>query len=175
MTPQQSDPLDFTDKYNTPIPPEKQAQFDQWANTRKQATGRDPRNDRYDYDVNGFFLSGAATDPRGHGSDQFKKPNHPTFSDESQYNGVDSYVGGKWTDAGYQPSVTNLQFRSQPGLQQYFNAVEPETKLLPAQPVPAPTGRSGQYRISDLTNQPAPAPVPMAPVPLLKRRYFGQQ
>lgn len=168
-----TDPLDFSGKYNTPIPPEKQPAFDQWATQQQQTTGKDPRGDRYDYDVNGFFLSGQATDPRGHATDQFKKPNHPTFSDESQYNGLDGYVGGKWSDKGYEPSVTNLQFRPQPVLQQYFNKVEPDTKLLPQSPLPQPTGRNGQYRISDFRAKPAaasPAPAPAVP----QRRFFGQ-
>ena len=160
MSPQPSDPLDFSNKYNTPIPPEKQKLFDQWAVAQKQKTGKDPRGDRYDYDVNGDWLSGSATDSRGHGSDQFKKPNHPTFSDQSQYNGLDGYVGGSWVDpstgspnGAYKPSQTNIQFHGQDGLQDYFKKVEPGTALLPPEPVPTPTGSGGIYTIKDLTGQ----------------------
>jgi hypothetical protein len=173
MTPQPppKDPLDFTDQYNTPIPPASQPAFDQWANTQTKSTGKDPRGDRYDYDVNGFFLSGAATASNGHGSDQFKKPNHPTFSDESQYHGRDGYVGGKWVQGGYQPSVTNLQMHPLPQLQNYFSTVEPDSKLLPPAPVPQPSGANGQYRISDFRARPTKQPTPAQVAP---RKYFGQ-
>ncbi len=149
--PQQVDPLDFSAKYNTPIPPEKQAAFNKWVAAKTQQTGRNPLGDKYDYDVNGYFLAtNGATDARGHGTDQFKKPNHPTFSNESQYHGLDGYVGGQWTPQGYLPSQTNLQFRTLPQLQQYFQKVEPETRLLPATPVPQPSGQNGILTIGDL-------------------------
>ena len=152
------DPLDFTNKYNTPIPPQQQAAFAAWA----LANGQDPVKGKYDYDLQGAFMAGAKTGDRGHFTDQFKKPNHPTFSNESQYNGIDGYVGGQWTPQGYQPSVTNLQFRTPTQLAQYFARVEPETKLLPLPPLPQPTGTNGQYRISDLV-QPLPLGVGQLP------------
>ncbi len=162
------DPLDFTNRYNTPIPPEKQPAFDQWATTQKQTTGKDPRGDRYNYDVNGFWLANSGTDARGHGSDDFKKPNHPTFSDQSEWNGVDGYVGGKWADATpkargtYTPSVANMA--PEEGLQQYFDKAEPDTQLLPTEKVPQPSGRNGQYQISDFVYRVKPQ-VPLAPQP----------
>jgi len=127
-------PHNLTDQYNTPIPKEKQKAFDDWIiqTTRKQ--GRNPLNDRYDYDVNGFFLSGAAQAANGHGSDQFKKPNHPTFSNESIYHGVDGNYGGKWIDQGgksyFSPSDTNLVHYPKDALQGYFKTTEPDVKLL---------------------------------------------
>lgn len=149
---------DYTDLYNTPIPPEKQAAFGQWVDAQTQA-GKNPLRDRYDYDVQGDWLAGAARDDRGHGSDQFKKPNHPTFSDQSQYQGKDGYLGGHWgTDAkgstvSYSPSHTNLTFRSPEELQGYFREVEPGTKLA--------------YRA-----QPAAKAAPAQPP--AKRRLYGQ-
>jgi hypothetical protein len=50
----------------------------------------------YDYDVNGYFLSGQGTSPNGHMTDQFKKPNHPTFSDESIYSSLTGTKPGSW-------------------------------------------------------------------------------
>lgn len=140
LTPAANDPGDFTDKYNTPIPAAKLPAFNQWADSQKAKTGKDPRNDRYDYDVNGFFLSGGATDERGHSSDQFKKPNHPTFSDQSIYHGTDGYQGGHWVEqngqyTGYQPSATNFKFHDPGELQQYFKDEEPDTKLLTGDPL----------------------------------------
>jgi hypothetical protein len=145
---QQQDLGDFTDQYNTPVPPEKQPAFNQWVAAQTQATGKNPLHDRYDYDVTGDWLAGAGRDERGHGSDQFKKPNHPTFSDQSQYHGKDGYAGGHWnTDpqgqyTSYTPSHTNLSFRSPEELQQYFKQVEPNLALTPqgyrAQPARTP-------------------------------------
>lgn len=100
-----SDPLDFTDKYNTPISAAQFAAYQAWA----RANGQDPVKGKYDYDLQGAFLAGSKTGARGHLTDQFKKPNHPTFSNESQYNGIDGYVGGQWTPQGYAPSVTNIR------------------------------------------------------------------
>jgi hypothetical protein len=50
-----------------------------------------------DYDIQGEFLAGRQPKPGMHGSDTFKKPNHPTFSAESQYS--NSFTpGGHWVD-----------------------------------------------------------------------------
>lgn len=156
-----ADPLDYSDKYNTPIPPEKQKDFDSWAAKEKAKTGRDPRGDRYDYDVNGLFLSGQGTDERGHATDQFKKPNHPTFSNESIYHGKDGNSGGEWINQGgksyYQPSMTNLKYRSPQQLQRYFKQYEPDTQLLGA-PAVAGSPVPGTQRLGGL---PAPPPAPL--------------
>jgi hypothetical protein len=164
-----TDPLDFTDKYNTPLPANRQADYSQWLN----ALPKQLQNSR-DYDLQGAFLSGAGPSSNAHLTDQFKKPNHATFSDQSQYNGVDGYTGGKWTDNGYQPSATNLQFRAQPELQKYFNEVEPGIPLLPA---PTPTGQHGNYTMADLSGTAAYRVKPqaaIAPQPLSPRKFYGQ-
>ncbi len=154
---------DFTDKYNTPIPSGRQAAYEQWA----RANGQDPVKGKYDYDLQGAYLANSGSGERGHFTDQFKKPNHTTFSDQSQYHGLDGYTGGTWgdpkpgeTQGTFQPSQTNLGFNSQDQLQSYFNKVEPGTRLLPAQPVPQPTGRRGQYTYADLAGNPAPVAPP---------------
>ncbi len=70
-------------------------------------------------------------DDRGHTTDKFKKPNHPTFSDESQYSGQNGNVGGHWGDDGtFTPSNTNLTQHTSAELQQYFKQNEPDTKLV---------------------------------------------
>lgn len=131
LYPPAPDPLDFTSRYNTPIPPDKLHAFNDWVVKKAAATGRNPLNDKYDYDVNGYFLSGEGSDARGHGSDEFKKPNHPTFSNESIYHGRDGYQGGSWGNGTYTPSQTNINFHGLPALSHYFQTVEPDTKLLP--------------------------------------------
>jgi len=68
-----------------------------------------------------------------HYPDTFKKPNHPTFSNESIYHGG-KYEGGQWQkneDGSYQftPGRTNLEHYTPQELQDYFNKVEPGNKL----------------------------------------------
>lgn len=55
-----------------------------------------------DYDLRGAYLNGFKPGS-GHGTDQFKKPNHPTFSEESQYSNL-LHRGGRWTDNTFVPS-----------------------------------------------------------------------
>ena len=123
---------DFSDLYNTPLTDKEQVEFNNWAIEKAAVTGRDPRNDMYDYDVQGFWRSGAYknTDPRGHGPDTFKKPNHTTFSNESIYHGKDGYEGGTWGDNSFTPSLTNLKWRTPTELYMYFKQKEPGTQLI---------------------------------------------
>ena len=103
---------DFLFRYNTELPKEAEIPFNQWLINESKTQGRDVWMDMYDYDLKGFFLSGEwqNKDSRGHGTDKFKKPNHPTFSNESVYHGVDGFEGGVWGDGTYTPSKTNLKF-----------------------------------------------------------------
>lgn len=92
----------------------------------------------YDYDMAGAFLDNLQSNNNGHFSDKFKKPNHPTFSNESIYNGVDNNFGGKWStyngkDAFY-PSETNLKNMPIQELQRYFQMFEPDAVLIDALP-----------------------------------------
>lgn len=138
-----ADDLDFTERYNTPLPPEQESAFQDWM-TKKSAGGRDISKDLYDYDMRGDWLAGAGRDERGHGTDKFKKPNHPTFSTGSIYHGVDGHEGGVWDEKpngawSFAPSRTNLQHYSPDELKNYFQKVEPGNHLtLPAQE-PEPT------------------------------------
>jgi hypothetical protein len=123
-----TDANDFTDQYNTPLTPQQERQF---------RTAYPDAKDLYDYDLRGAWLSGAAKANNGHLPDTFKKPNHPTFSAESQYSGRDGYAGGQWEGddkAGwtYTASPTNLQFHPVDQLQDYFQRVEPNSHLLVA-------------------------------------------
>lgn len=140
-------PHDFTDIYNTPIPAAKQDDYNKWVQQR-QAQGHDPIADKSDYDVQGYWLgTGGATDDRGHGTDIYKKPNHPTFSDESKYHGADGYFGGRWMNAPsggessasyFQASPTNLKFMAPDQMKAYMVHYEPDTQLLlpPQPPIP---------------------------------------
>jgi hypothetical protein len=123
----ESDPNDFSDRYNTQLTPAEEQQYQTWA----KSSGRE--KDTYDYDMRGAWKSGVTSDPRGHFPDTFKKPNHPTFSSESQYHGKDGFEGGSWSKGQgdswiYNASPTNSKFH--PDLNEYFKRVEPESQLI---------------------------------------------
>ena len=122
---------DMTSKYNTQLSPADEATFQKWA----QDTGH--TRDLQDYDMRGAWKQGAEQGSDGHFTDQYKKPNHPTFSTESQYHGVDGYQGGTWggddNSPTFAPSAHNIQNLGAQGLQEYFNRVEPNTQLVAPQ------------------------------------------
>ena len=122
---------DFTDRFNTHLSPAEEAAFQKWATSQ----GRDYRNDLFDYDMRGAWKAGAGAADNGHFPDTFKKPNHPTFSDQSQYNGQSGYQGGTWSGGDdapttFQPSATNIRNMGVDGLRRYFGAVEPDATLI---------------------------------------------
>jgi hypothetical protein len=73
-------PQDF-DKatFDTKLSPKNEEAFKAWK--KKFA----PSDSGADYDLRGAFKAGLKPDKNGHWPDTFKKPNHPTFSDESRY------------------------------------------------------------------------------------------
>lgn len=129
----------WAENYNTPIPVNREIEYAQWLGNRNP-------KDIQDYDIQGAFLSGAQQAPNGHGPDTFKKPNHPTFSTESQYHGAAGYQGGQWikTKDGrgeFAASPDNVTMHGAAGLQKYFNAREPNVGLK----VPDATSIFGKY------------------------------
>lgn len=120
-------PPDYTDRYNTKLTAEQEAAFQKWA----QAQGR--AGDTRDYDLRGAYLAGASEAANGHLPDTFKKPNHPTFSKESKYNGVDGNEGGEWVKSGdkweFKASKTNVSMYGADNLRRYFGDVEPGNTL----------------------------------------------
>lgn len=116
---------DMTDQYNTQLSPDEEAAF----------TQQFPSTDSFDYDMRGAYKAGATKDPSGHLPDTFKKPNHITFSDQSQYHGKDGNAGGQWLPLpdnkwSFTPGPTNLQNYGPNELTDYFNRVEPGNQLI---------------------------------------------
>ena len=120
-----NDPRDFTDKYNTELSADDEIKFQKWA----KKTGHS--GDTYDYDLRGAFKSGASRSDNGHLTDEYKKPNHPTFSDQSKYHNVDGNVGGKWDEVDGKTRFTpgDSNHLSTEELKQYFKKVEPGVGL----------------------------------------------
>jgi hypothetical protein len=132
------DPSDLTDYFNTQLSPDQELQFQTYAK-------ENPRmGNSYDYDARGAWLSGQRPQGDEHGGDTYKKPNHPTFSTFSQYNGQYGFQGGQWTptDNGkfsFAPGAANTHFQSLDDLKNYWNQVEApngHTLLPPIAPQP---------------------------------------
>lgn len=97
------------EKYETNLSPGEEVKFNKWLDNNYNA-GRIQKGDYDFYKKNGYglnydfraaFKAGEnaevnKTDNEWHWSDIGKKPNHPTFSNQSKYNNVDGFVGGKW-------------------------------------------------------------------------------
>lgn len=124
---------DLTAKYNTPLSASEMADYN----------SKFTPNDSYDYDMQGWYKANPGADPKAKGvhyPDTFKKPNHPTFSNQSQYNGQDGNQGGSWNKQqdgsfAFQPGATNLQNFEPQELQDYFSKVEPGNRVqLPSLP-----------------------------------------
>ena len=87
--------------YQTPLSPQQEMAFQLW----KQKFA--PHDTGEDYDLRGAFLKGFMPDPQsGHWPDTYKKPNHPTFSNESIY--ATPYGAGHWLGNQYVPSFLKL-------------------------------------------------------------------
>lgn len=110
-----TDPNDYSDRYNTKLSPKQEAAFLDWAVKNNKL------NDSYDYDLRGFWNAGGKFSENGHGADQFKKPNHPTFSDQSMYHS-DETPGGSWNkypDGSY-AFTPSEQMMQRPGYVEYM-------------------------------------------------------
>jgi hypothetical protein len=126
------DPVVRGGKYDTPLTEEQWDKYQDWA----KKSGKNPAEEERDYDLRGFYLTHPEPMKSGeHGKDTFKKPWHPTFSDESKYSTPEN-PGGKWERKGndwhFHPSGTNLKYRTREQLQHYFDRYEtPDTHLAP--------------------------------------------
>lgn len=122
---------DYSDRFNTQLTPDEERAFQRWA----AATGR--LNDTIDYDLRGAWKADARAASNGHLPDTWKKPNHMTFSEESQYSTPENGIGGRWL----QSPDGAWQFWASPAnaspaeLQSYFRQYEPAaTLILPDMP-----------------------------------------
>lgn len=125
------DPMDFSDKYNTALNQNETAAYQKWLATLPEYQ----RNAR-DYDMQGVFKAGLGKSANGHFPDTFKKPNHPTFSTESKYSGVDGNMGGAWSELpqgkwAFTPAASTVKkpLWDQAALEKYFAENEPTATL----------------------------------------------
>lgn len=85
--------------YDTVLSPAEEVAFKKWKD--KYA----PNDSGADYDLRGAFKTGMKPDPdTGHWPDTYKKPNHPTFSDQSIYAKDAPDKAGSWEGEKYVPA-----------------------------------------------------------------------
>ena len=127
-----ADTMDFTSKFNTPLSEKETKQYQAWLQTLPEY-----QRNTYDYDLQGAFKAGLNPAENGHLPDTFKKPNHPTFSNQSKYHGVEGYMGGNWIQLkngqfAFAPGTTKARkpLWDQAALQEYFAKAEPNVLLL---------------------------------------------
>lgn len=117
----------MTSAYNTVLTEAEEAEFLKWA------TKSGKIRDLADYDLRGAWKSGAAKSANGHLPDTYKKPSHPTFSNESIY-ARQALPGGTWGFSGgadtFTPSALNDAQYPNGQLDSYFQRVEPNVKLV---------------------------------------------
>ena len=137
LPPGSDDPYDYSARFNTQLTPDQEAAYQAWGQQEAlRRGGRNPASDVYDYDMRGFWKSGQSFADNGHAGDKYKKPNHPTFSNQSQYHGVDGHQGGTWGGGQngqpwtFTPGATNLQIHDPRALQQYFRDREQGNQLI---------------------------------------------
>ena len=136
---------DYAFAYNTPIlDPRQWEDFTWWS----YANGMDPLGGSRDYDMQGAYLASLAADGRNHWDDEFKKPNHRTFSSGSMYASPEM-PGGEWKrgfiysvpgrgispravpSVYVQPEERSLPGFAWPGaMREYMDAAEPGSMLV---------------------------------------------
>lgn len=90
-------------EYDTKLNPNEETQYQKWRQTL-------PKNLQYegDYDLRGYWKDPETTKEAVEGDhfiDKYKKPNHPTFSNESQYAvGENAKKAGRWEGEKYIPA-----------------------------------------------------------------------
>lgn len=86
------------DDYNTKLTPEEELKFQMWKLQNA------PRDFGFNYDLRGAFKAGLNPASNGHWSDEFKKPNHETFSNESKYSRENPQLpAGSWQGEHFFP------------------------------------------------------------------------
>lgn len=84
-------------QFDTKLSPTQEQAFQQWKSVNT------PNDSGRDYDLRGAFLDNLTRADNGHFSDKFKKPNHPTFSDQSIYANTPGAKPGTWNGDTYIP------------------------------------------------------------------------
>lgn len=142
--------------YETALTPDEEQRFQQWK------TRYAPRDSGADYDLRGAFKAGLQPDARtGHWPDRFKKPNHPTFSNESQYAvGENAAKAGHWEGEKFIPPVIPIEQALANLTAQVNTSNERLKRQASRQQPPRPATRSifSRPEVQQAVRQPASSP-----------------
>lgn len=98
-------------RFTTIVSPEEKPSFEAWKSQHA------PNDSGEDYDLAGAFKAGLIPDSQtGHWPDTFKKPNHPTFSNESIYAPLVPEKAGHWSGDTYIAPRATVAPRKVPSL-----------------------------------------------------------
>lgn len=90
-------------QFRTRLPVADEVMFERWRSRLPERLRHDE-----DYDLRGFYRKNpgwSLDSPEAHMTDEFKLPNHPTFSNESRYYGpATQQYGGHWAGDVYVPN-----------------------------------------------------------------------
>jgi hypothetical protein len=123
------EPADLTNEYNTKLTSQEEETFQNWAKANHR------QNDSFDYDLRGAWKADAQAAADGHLPDTWKKPNHPTFSNESMYSN-DQVQGGSWVKGangdyvGFMPSQRNILNTGVMGLKDHMRSSQRNMPLI---------------------------------------------
>lgn len=128
--------------YLGPYRGQERIDYDAWEFNQSVRTGRLVGRDKHDYDLMGYWKEHGNVDlePDTHLPDTYKKPNHPTFSNESNYHGTDDQNGGKFEGGEwgkdskgkdtFTPGKTNFDYHTPQEMIDYFKEREPDSQLI---------------------------------------------
>lgn len=116
-----------TPGYDTALSADEESAFQGW----KQRYA--PKDSGEDYDLRGAFKAGVTPDAAsGHWPDTYKKPNHPTFSVESQYAKDAPDRAGRWEGETYIPPSRGVRLvDDRPGVRIVDDTPEQSESYLP--------------------------------------------
>ncbi len=112
-------------RFETKLSDDEESKFQEWrkANVNPEDTGEN-------YDFRGAFKAGLKPGEDGHWLDTYKKPTHPTFSDESIYaKGEFAKVAGHWDGETFLPPGSGPQRKLAGGTDAQIGPGQPESLL----------------------------------------------
>ncbi len=137
----------------TTLKAEQEKAYRQWIDKIGQGPGSgyniDPSYTGTDYDYRGFFKKYGAKDIKKgqHFTDEFKLPNHPTFSVESRYAvGINRSKAGRWEGDRYIPAGSSSMPDQMPGLDQQNQPAAQPVPPGASPPLPGTTDPLAQFK-----------------------------
>ena len=103
-------------EFDTKLNPTDEAKYQTWNKDMKSKGYIHPQDQGQDYDLRGAFKAGINPSvPGAHWPDTYKKPNHETFSNESQYaKGEYAKYAGSWKGDKFTPPSERFKSQAEP-------------------------------------------------------------